>query len=264
MKNFLIASALSFAGLNGYAQNATEIDTIEKKQINTTKTSRLDFNVGIETSHLWRGLVINDGMTATGNIHYALNESQTIKVGFWGGAGFDGTYHEIDYYVQYQKNNLSIAIWDLFNTTGIETPKSFNYDKLTTTHLIDLRTSYRFPKNFPLRIEADIILYSGLNDRELNNNNEYRSKNSTYIELSYPLISDQKVNLNAFIGAALPLHGSKHLYTTKTQTDFDIVNTGITASKNIEIFNYKLPVSATAMWNPANKIARIKLDVNLF
>jgi siderophore synthetase component len=30
----------------------------------------------------------------------------------------------------------------------------------------------------------------------------------------------------------------------------------MTVTKNIEIFDYKLPVSATAMWNPANKIAR--------
>ncbi|AWG20151.1 hypothetical protein FFWV33_00750 [Flavobacterium faecale] len=264
MKNFLIATALSFAGLNGYAQNATEIDTIEKKQISTTKPSRLDFNVLLETSHLWRGLVINDGMTATGNIHYAVNKSQTMKVGIWGGAGFDGKYREINYYVQYQKNNLSIAIWDLFNTTGIETPKVFNYDKNSTTHIIDLRTSYRFNDNFPLRIEADMLLYSGLNDRELNSSNEYRSRNSTYVELSYPVIRDQVVTLNAFVGGAFPLNGSKHLFTNKTESSFDIVNAGITASKSIEIFQYKLPVSATAMWNPSNKIARIKLDVNLF
>ena len=32
----------------------------------------------------------------------------------------------------------------------------------------------------------------------------------------------------------------------------------------ISVFNYKLPVSATAMWNPENKIARLQLEVNLF
>jgi hypothetical protein len=64
-----------------------------------------------------------------------------------GRTGFDGKYTEINYFVQYQKNNLSIALWDLFNTTGIETPRVI-YDKRTTTHLIDLRTSYRFPGNF--------------------------------------------------------------------------------------------------------------------
>jgi hypothetical protein len=57
---------------------------------------------------------------------------------------------------------------------------------------IDLRTSYRFPGNFPIRIEADVLLYSGLNDRELNNSNDYRSKHSTYVEVSYPFIRDQK------------------------------------------------------------------------
>jgi hypothetical protein len=66
------------------------------------------------------------------------------------------------------------------------------------------------------------------------------------------------------MGAAFPINGSKHLYTNKTESNFDIVNTGMTVTKNIEIFDYKLPVSATAMWNPANKIARIQLDVGLF
>lgn len=263
MKQIIIAAVISLTGLAGYAQKTTILDTIATPK-EQTKIARLDFNVGIETSHLWRGLVINDGMTATGNIHYALNESQTFKVGIWGGAGFDGNYREINYYVQYQKNNLSIGLWDLFNTTGIETPRVFNYDKLTTTHIIDLRTSYRFPEAFPIRIEADILLYSGLNDRELNDSNEYRSRNSTYVELSYPIIRDQKVNLNVFMGAAFPINGSKHLFTNKIESDFDIVNTGIKATKNIEIFHYKLPVSATAMWNPSNKIARIQLDVNLF
>ena len=95
MKNQIIAAVMLLTGLANYGQSSTAIDTVavDKKEI---KPSRLDFNVGLETSHLWRGLVINDGMTATGNIHYALNESQTIKVGFWGGAGFDGNYREIN------------------------------------------------------------------------------------------------------------------------------------------------------------------------
>jgi hypothetical protein len=35
-------------------------------------------------------------------------------------------------------------------------------------------------------------------------------------------------------------------------------------TKDISVLNYKLPVSATAMWNPANKIARLQLAVSLF
>lgn len=263
MKKLAIVAVILLTGLTGYAQKTAISDTIITPS-EDIKTSRLDFSVNLRTSHLWRGLVINDGMTATGHLHYALGKKRNFTVGFWGGAGFDGKYTEINYFIQYQKNNFSIGLWDLFNTTGIEKPEVFNYDKNSTTHLIDLRTSYRFPADFPLRIEADVLLYSGLNDRELNNNNDYRSRNSTYVEISYPVIRDQKVNLNLFMGGAFPINGKKHLYTNGIESDFDIVNAGVTVSKNIEIFDYKLPVSATAMWNPANKFARIQLDVALF
>lgn len=263
MKKILFFAIISVIGLTGYAQN-TAVPESNSVPSEDTEPSRLDFNVGLETSHLWRGLVINDGMTATGNIHYTFDEKKNFTVGIWGGAGFDGKYREINYYVQYQKNNLSIGIWDLFNTTGIANPEVFNYNKLTTTHLIDLRTSYRFPEAFPIRLEVDVLLYSGLNDRQLDDNNVYKSRYSTYTELSYPVIRNKKVNLNVFLGAAFALDGNKFLYTNKEESSFGIVNTGIKATKNISVFNYKLPVSATAMWNPENKIARVQLDVNLF
>jgi hypothetical protein len=38
---------------------------------------------------------------------------------FWGGAGFDGAT-EINYFVQYQKNNLSIALW-IYSIPSMET-----------------------------------------------------------------------------------------------------------------------------------------------
>jgi hypothetical protein len=59
-----------------------------------------------------------------------------------------GDYREINYYVQYQKNNFIYALWNLFNTTGIETPMVFNYDKLTTTHY-RLKNIISFSKSIP-------------------------------------------------------------------------------------------------------------------
>jgi hypothetical protein len=43
-----------------------------------------------------RELVINDGMTATGYIHYVPRKKQLYRW-FWGGAGFDGAT-EINYF----------------------------------------------------------------------------------------------------------------------------------------------------------------------
>jgi hypothetical protein len=44
-----------------------------------------------------------------------------------GGAGFDGKYTEINYFVQYQKNNLSA--FGFIQYHWIETPRVFNYNK---------------------------------------------------------------------------------------------------------------------------------------
>jgi len=263
MRKILISAVVLLTGLAGYAQKTTVSASIVA-ETEVASPSPIDFNVGVATSHLWRGLVINDGMTAMGFVHLALDKNRNLTTGVWGGAGFDGDYREINYYVQYQKNNLSIALWNLFNTTGITSPEVFNYDKLTTTHIIDLRTSYRFPKAFPMRIEADIFLYTGKNDRELDINNNYNSRYSTYVELSYPVVENQKVNVSLYVGGVFAFDGSSNLYRADQSKDFGIVNTGFRLTKDISVLNYKLPVSATAMWNPANKIARLQLAVSLF
>jgi hypothetical protein len=79
-------------------------------------------------------------------------------------------------------------LWDLFNTTGIETQVFNLWTNYYTSHWF--KNILPLSRKLPYTVEAD-ILYSGLNDRELNSN-DYRSKHSTYVEVSYPLIRDQK------------------------------------------------------------------------
>jgi len=261
MKKSFFFSIITIIGVTGYAQKTMVSDDVSTS-IQAQKPSRLDFNIELKTSHLWRGLVINESMTAMGNIHYALDKKQNVTIGVWGGNGFDGHYREINYYVQYQSAGFSVGLWDLFNTTNIEKPAVFNYDRKTTTHILDLRTSYQFPKEFPLRIEADILLYG--NDRELTTNLNYKNRYSTYVEVGYPLLKNEKIALNAYLGAGFALDGKTHLYTNEPNSTFDIVNTGFKAYKNITILQYKLPVTAATMWNPTLKIAKLQLGVVLF
>lgn len=261
MRKLFFTTIISIMGMAGYTQEIPVTDSIPTA-IESTKPNRLDFDLTLKTNHLWRGLVINGSMTAMGNIHYGLDKKQNLSVGLWGGNGFDGQYKEINYYIQYQNNGFSIALWDLFNTTNIESPAVFNYDRKSTTHILDLRTSYQFSEQFPLRLEADFLLYG--NDRELLDNLDYKNRYSTYVELGYPLLKNQKIILEAYLGAGFALNGASHLYTNDPNSNFDIVNTGIRTFKNIQILHYNVPVSAVAMWNPALKIARIQLGVVLF
>lgn len=126
-----IYSTISIIGWSGYAQKIVSTDSIPVPT-EATQPSRLNFNVELKTSHLWRGLVINNSMTAMGNIHSALDKKQKVTLGIWGGNGFDGNYKEINYYIQYQSKGFKVGLWDLFNTTNVEKPAVFNYDRKST------------------------------------------------------------------------------------------------------------------------------------
>jgi hypothetical protein len=230
------------------------------------KESPIDFNVDVKSDHLWRGLVITDQPMVAVFSKLKLNKSSSFTTGFWGGMSFsndsDGTsYKEINYYVQYAENGFSIGLWDLFNTRSVANPDVWDYDKKTSTHLIDLRTSYTFNESFPLRLEADVLLF-GSGDSQLDNG-DFEQRYSTYVELSYPLIRQSKVDLKGFVGAGFSLNGDTHLYGDGDQ-NFDLVNVGFTATKTLKFLDLRIPVSATTLWNPSQRIARVQLAVSLF
>ena len=227
--------------------------------------SPVDFTVNLQSNHLWRGLIITDKPVIMVFTSLKLNESGSFTTGIWGGMAIsnesDGThYKEINYFMQYAKNGFSIGLWDLFNTRGVVNPDVWDYKKETTGHLLDLRTSYNFGEKFPLTLEADVLLF-GSGDGQYAEDGEFEQRYSTYVQVTYPLIQGRKVDLKAFLGAGFALNADTYLYG---QDDFGMVNTGFTASKILNISNYKLPVSVTTMWNPSTKIARVQLAATLF
>lgn len=231
------------------------------------KDGPVDFSASIQTNHLWRGLVITDKPVVMVLTTFKLNEAGSLTAGFWGGMAMsndadDTHYKEINYYMQYTKNGFSIGLWDLFNTRGVASPDVWDYDKETSGHLLDLRTSYNFGESFPLTVEADFLLF-GSGDSQLDVNGDFEQRTSTYVQVSYPLVSHSKVDLSGYVGAGFSLNGDTHLYGDG-QENFDIVNVGITASKILKLMDLSIPVSATTMWNPSTKIARVQLAVSLF
>lgn len=230
-----------------------------------SKEDRIELTAGLETNHLWRGLIIADKPTVTGMLKVNLDENKHWSAGVWGGAAIsnesDGThYKEIDYFVQYANEKLSIGIWDLFNTRGIDTPEVFNYKDNETTHILDLRTSYYFGDKMPLSLQANVLLYG--NDREVEADGDVNQRYSTYVEASYPVYKG-KVNLNAFAGAGFAIDGETHLYGNG-ENKFDVVNVGLKATRNIKIGNFELPVNGMVIWNPSKEYVRMQLSTTLF
>ena len=242
---------------------AAHISTAQEK---TLKDSPIDFSVDLKTSHLWRGLIISDKPMAAVFMKLKLNKSGSFSTGFWGGMAFsnesDGTsYKEINYYLQYAKSGFSIGLWNLFNTRGVDSPDIWNYSKETTGHILDLRTSYNFGESFPLSLEANVFLHGSVDAQYTNLNFEQRY--STYVQVSYPLVKESKVDVSGFVGAGFSLNGDSHLYGDGTR-NFDLVNVGFTASKTVKLGNHNLPVTVNTLWNPSVKFARVQLIVQLF
>lgn len=266
MKKLFYTGLVLLGTGNLFAQESTE----------NQKDSRLDFTMNIQNNHLWRGLIITDKPVVMGNLSYALDAQKKWKMGIWGASALaddkDNThYKEINYYVQYSDGRFYIGLWDLYNSRNINTTVAaddiFSYSRRRTAHIIDLRTNYTFGPSFPLNIEADIMLYGGANAGEvvLNDDGSYeRNKYSTYLQVSYPVISGRKINLDAFAGVGFAINDRNFLYGNG-KNSFDIVNVGLKAGKTIKITDhYNLPVSVMAMWNPSNKFARIQLAATVF
>ncbi|WP_240485027.1 hypothetical protein [Arenibacter latericius] len=105
-----------------------------------------------------------------------------------------------------------------------------------------------------------MILF-GSGDSQYSDDLDFEQRYSTYLQVSYPLVKDSKVNLNGFVGTGFSLNGDTHLYGDE---NFALVNIGLTPSKTFKLGGYNLPVSATTLSNPFLKFARVQLAARLF
>lgn len=240
---------------------------VANAQDDTEKKSPISFTSNFQTNHLWRGLIVSDKPIFTALTTIKFDKAGHFTGGFWGGMAISNTtnntlYKEIDYYLQYSNAGFTIGLWDLFNTTDAKAPDVWNYKEKETGHIIDLRMSYNFGESFPMTLEADVLLY-GSADIQYDSKGDVKHRYSTYVQLSYPFVANSNVNLNGFIGSGIALNGDTHLYGDG-KNSFDIVNLGITASKTITIGGHNFPVSATTLWNPSVKVARVQVAITLF
>ena len=258
----LLLSALSLLAFGQISAQQEQMQAAGKAHF-----ERFELHAGLESNHLWRGLIISDMPTVTSSLSFYFDEAKQWRAGLWGGAAIsrdsdDTHYKEIDYFIEYGGKNVTIGLWDLFNTRNVANPAIFNYKNNKTTHLLDLRTAYYLGDQFPMKLQANILLY-GTGDQQLNEKLDREQKYSTYVEAAYPVYKSHGIGVNAFVGAGFSLNGDTHLYGNG-KNNFDVVNVGLTGSKDVRIGEAKIPVHGTFMWNPSTDYARMQLAVDLF
>lgn len=215
------------------------------------------FNLQVKNMHLWRGYRVTDSPMTAGDVHY-ISENGKLKAGLWGGSGFNGDYHEFDYYVSYATGGFSLALWDINNYSNYPDAKIFNYDIGKTSHFVDLTAAYTF-KGIPLKLSWSTILLG--RDTYTNDAGELKNAFSNYVEASYVLTKKDNWSLSAFAGAAFSFISDTNFYGDKSTFN----NVGFIYNRDLNVLDkVTIPVSATAMWNPLQKYGAMQIAVNLF
>ena len=224
---------------------AQEEEKTEKKK------DTLTIGVDLMSRYIFRGTELGG---ASPSIQPSLEYSRgKFTVGLWGAYSTSPTgAQEADFYVSYAiTKNIGITVTDYFFPTDDGNYKYFDYDKLTTGHLLEASVSYSGTKKLPLSILLATNFYGSDPIRFNTDGTRKDIQYSTYAELGYAF-----KKFDAFIGFNLT-NPDEELGETGFYGDtFGVVNLGITANRDVKITkNFDLPLTFSLITNPqAQKI----------
>ena len=240
--------------LYGMAQDTTA----RKKDTTAVKKYRpFDVNLQVRNLYIWRGFRVSNSPITDVDAHFTTRDG-SLAIGVWGGEGFTGDYREFDYYVSYAKNGFNFSVWDINNFTNYPNANLFNYNPASTSHFIDVTAGYQFGNAFPLSINWSTIVQG--RDTYVKSNGNLANAYSNYVVLDYRLWKQGSSDLHIFAGGGFAFGRDQNFYGSKP----NIVNSGLTFDKELVIFNYHMPIAATAMFSPEHKSGALQLIINVF
>lgn len=200
-------------------------------------TNNLRFSVKSDfmSQHLWRGYAMCKvpSVEPSAELSY-----KSFKAGIWAALSVDGKYFEIDTYLKYSYKGFSFGIYDYYCPGELKSAQQyFNYRQFTTKHTIDLHLEYEGNTSFPFKALLATMVYGDDYD-----NFTKKKYYSTYFEAGYFTVFNAS-RLDYFVGFNL----FESYYGEKAA----LVNTGIKASGNVQLFNEKnVPIQASIIYNP--------------
>ena len=231
-------------------------------QVQAEQDGNFDLGLQIKTNHLWHGFIVTPGIMTAAELSYTAASGNT-KFGLWAGASFDGEYQEFTYFASHQFSEpLFVEIVNHGNHSSIDDVDIFNYssDPTKTGNFTDIGLGYTFAGDMALSLYYSVIV-QGIDKFEDEDSGKRERAYTNYIEANLPIWKGKDAeSVKVFIGGAFSPTGDKNFYDDST----NIVNLGFSYTKNLQILDYNLPVSATAMWNPALQNGALQVAFSFF
>jgi len=197
--------------------------------------------------YIWRGTDFGRSPSIQPTVEF---DTGGLALGFWGAYATNDPYEEVDFYGGYSfdlnsSGSLYLGFTDyMFPDPSFEITNFNNYDDPAGagSHYVEINASYSGPESVPLSISVNVFVHNVMD-------------NPIYFELGYSVpVGD--VGLDLFVGGAVG-DGAAYYGAVKddgTPKTFDIVNTGIKASKEIKITDsFSLPIFGSVIVNPATE-----------
>lgn len=219
---------------------------------NTKEKDTLTIGVDLMSRYVFRGTEFGGGSPSIQpNLAYTRG---SFTVGLWGAYSVSQTAasQEADIYVSYAiSDKISFGLTDYFFPTDDGNYQYFDYDKLTTGHLLEANISYSGTEKLPLTVLLATNFY-GSDSVRLNADGTRKDiQYSSYAELGYAF-----KKFDAFIGFNLTKPNKNLGETGFYGDDFGVINLGIKAEQKVKITKtFDLPLSFSLITNPqAQKI----------
>lgn len=200
------------------------------------KESPISIGADIVSRYVWRGIDYGASPSIQPYIEAGIGD---FAIGAWGAytTNLPGV-QEMDLYFNYTILELvTVGAIDYFFPDEVFGYDYYEFRQDSSAHVIEAIATFTGLENLPLSATLGLNVY---ND----------SNHSIYFELGYSFSI-----LDVFLGAG------NGIYTT--DTDFGLVNVGISASKEIAITDkYGLPISASLITNPNAKQVHLVFGVS--
>ncbi len=192
--------------------------------------------------YVWRGLDLGNTFSIQPALTFNLSN---LKIGFWGSYPLVNTANgneEMDLFLEYSWSNFSVLLTDYyFPNSGLR----YGLYKEPGAHTFEIGLSYIASKNFPISLSAFMNIYNDVD-------------NTIYFEVEYST-KVNTVNVDFFMGGTPG--GEEKYYGTK---DLNLINVGVTASKNISLINdFILLIYSSYILNPNLEVGYLMFGLNL-
>lgn len=210
-------------------------------QTDTIPRISISANVDLYSHYVWRGQdyghtpSIQPGLSATW---------KDFTLGYWGAYRIAGSGdHETDFYLEKTIGPVTFSIWDYWSYSDSASNNYFDYNKNTTSHLLEAQVLLSGGEKLPFNFLSSYLFYGADPSKSL------------YFELQY-LHSFGSFDTQAFAG----FQAKGEYYAPKAA----FVNVGCSVAKSVKVTkNWSLPLNLSFIINPDSKKAYLVAGITL-